>query len=625
MTAPAQIPARPDAARSTTTPFGATPGAEGTHFRVWAPHAHRVAVRLADGAEHALEPEGDGIFAAHAAGVAPGTDYLLALDGDRALPDPTSRWQPHGVHGASRVVDPGAFAWTHAAWRGLPAIADYVIYELHVGTFTPAGTFDAVIPQLPRLRALGVTAIEVMPVAAFPGTRNWGYDGVHLYAPQHSYGGPEGLRRLVDAAHGEGIAVVLDVVYNHLGPEGNYLDAFGPYFTERYQTPWGRAVNYDGPDGAHVRRHVIENARHWIAEYHVDALRLDAIHGIFDGSPRHVLAELTDVVRADGEAAGRRVHLIAESDLNDARVVRPTREGGLGFDAQWADDLHHAVHAALTGERRGYYEPFGGLAQASAALAGPFVRPARASMLPAAPDDAALATDVPRDRFVVCLQNHDQVGNRATGDRLATLAPFARQKLGAATVLLSGYVPLLFMGEEYGETRPFLYFVSHSDAALVEAVREGRRREFADFAWGGDVPDPQAVDSFTRSTLADEASRTPEQRAMQTLYRGLLALRVDEPALRPGAAQVQATHGDDWVRWTLTPHDGGRAVCVVANFGEAPHAVPLPAGAAWTGVLSTDAAAYGGSGPDLPTCDGRSVTVAPHAAAVLVRGPGGAG
>ena len=619
MTASLQIPARPDAAHATS--FGATPDADGTHFRVWAPHARRVAIRLADGAEHALESDGEGTFAAHVAGVATGADYQLVLDGDRALPDPTSRWQPHGVHGASRVVDPGAFVWRDTAWRGLPAIADYVIYELHVGTFTPDGTFDAVIPQLPRLRALGITAIEVMPVAAFPGSRNWGYDGVHLYAPQHSYGGPEGLRRLVDAAHAEGIAVVLDVVYNHLGPEGNYLDAFGPYFTERYQTPWGRAVNYDGPDAAHVRRHVVENARHWIAEYHVDALRLDAIHGIFDASPRHVLAELTDVVRAEGEAAGRRAHLIAESDLNDARVVRPTRDGGLGFDAQWADDLHHAVHAALTGERRGYYEAFGELAQLRAALADPFVRSARGSLLGDTHDRSAQTADVPRDRFVVCLQNHDQVGNRATGDRIATLVPFARQKLGAATVLLSGYVPLLFMGEEYGETHPFLYFVSHSDAALVEAVREGRRREFADFAWGGEVPDPQAVDSFTRSTLSDEAARTPEQRAMQALYRDLLALRVGEPALRPGAATVQATDGDRWVRWTLTPREGGRVVCVAANYGESTCAVPLPEAAAWTGVLSTDAAAYGGSGPDLPTFDGASVTLTPHAVAVLAQGP----
>jgi maltooligosyltrehalose trehalohydrolase len=618
MTASLQIPARPDAEHATS--FGAVPYADGTHFRVWAPHAQRLAVRLADGAEHALEPEGDGTFAAHVAGVTTGADYQLVLDGDRALPDPTSRWQPHGVHGASRVVDPGAFPWSDAGWRGLSAIADYVIYELHVGTFTPAGTFDAVIPQLPRLRALGITAIELLPVAAFPGSRNWGYDGVHLYAPQHSYGGPEGLRRLVDAAHAHGIAVVLDVVYNHLGPEGNYLDAFGPYFTERYQTPWGRAVNYDGPDAAPVRRHVVENARHWIAEYHVDALRLDAIHGIFDGSPRHVLAELTEVVRADGEAMGRRVHLIAESDLNDARVVRPTREGGLGFDAQWADDLHHAVHATLTGERRGYYEAFGELTQLRGALADPFVRPARASLLPDAHDGSARAADVPRDRFVVCLQNHDQVGNRATGDRIATLVPFARQKLGAATVLLSGYVPLLFMGEEYGETHPFLYFVSHSDAALVEAVREGRRREFADFAWGGEVPDPQAVDSFTRSTLADEATRTPEQRAMQTLYGDLLALRAGERALRPGAATVQATDGDGWVRWTLTPHEGGRVVCVVANFGDSTRAVPLPDGAAWTGVLSTDAAAYGGSGPDLPAPDGAAVTLARHAVAVLAQG-----
>jgi maltooligosyltrehalose trehalohydrolase len=601
-----------------TVPFGAIPDASGTHFHVWAPRARSVAVRLvAGGAEHPLAPAGDGLFAAHVAGVAAGADYQLVLDGDRALPDPTSRWQPHGVHGASRVVDPRAFAWTDAAWRGLPSMADYVVYELHVGTFTREGTFDAVIPRLAALRDLGVTALELLPIAAFPGERNWGYDGVHLYAPQHSYGGPEGLRRLVDAAHAHGLAIVLDVVYNHYGPEGNYLDAFGPYFTERYETPWGRAVNFDGDDGAQVRRHVVDNARHWIAEYHVDALRLDAIHGIFDRSPHHVLAELTDAVRAEGEAAGRRVHLIAESDLNDARVVRPTRDGGLGFDAQWADDLHHAVHVALTGEQRGYYATFGGLAPIRAALAEPFVRPAGTGVLPEAPTDVTRAAGVPRERFIVCLQNHDQVGNRATGDRIASLVSPAQQRLGAAIVLLSGYVPMLFMGEEYGETRPFQYFVSHSDEALVQAVRDGRRREFADFAWDGEVPDPQAESTFARSTLDGATPRTPEQRALHALYRDLLALRRREPALRPDGADVRVEGDATWVRWTLAPRDGGRTVCVVANVGDAACAVPLPESRRWTPLLSTEAAAYGGAGPDAPAIEGGAVTLAPYACAAL--------
>jgi maltooligosyltrehalose trehalohydrolase len=604
-----------------TAPFGATPDATGTRFQVWAPRARTVAVRLASGgAEHPLAAEGDGVFAAHVPGVGAGADYQLVLDGERALPDPTSRWQPHGVHGASRVVDPRAFAWTDDGWRGLPAMADYVIYELHVGTFTREGTFDAIVPRLAALRDLGVTAIELLPVAAFPGTRNWGYDGVHLYAPQHSYGGPEGLRRLVDAAHAHGLAMVLDVVYNHYGPEGNYLDAFGPYFTDRYETPWGRAVNFEGDEGAQVRRHVVENARHWIAEYHVDALRLDAIHGIFDRSPRHVLADLTDAVHAEAAAAGRRVHLIAESDLNDARVVRPTREGGLGFDGQWADDLHHAVHVALTGEQRGYYATFGGVAPIRTALADPFVREARAGVLPDAPTSAATrATGLPRERFVVCLQNHDQVGNRATGDRIASLVSPAQQRLGAAVVLLSGYVPLLFMGEEYGETRPFQYFVSHSDEALVQAVRDGRRREFAEFAWGGEVPDPQAEETFARSTLDGATPRTPEQRAVHALYRDLLALRREEPALRPGAANVRVDGAGAWVRWTLAPHDGGRTVCVVANVGDAPCAVPLASDDAWMPLLSTEAAAYGGAGPDAPAVRDGSATLAPFACAVFAR------
>ncbi|AHG89487.1 malto-oligosyltrehalose trehalohydrolase [Gemmatirosa kalamazoonensis] len=588
---------------------------------MWAPHARDVALRLYDTRGDALrdvplEPLDRGEFAIDVPGVRAGADYALVLDGGDALPDPASRWQPRGVHGPSRVVDPAAFRWTDAAWQGLARPADYVIYELHVGTFTDAGTFDAAIAHLAELRALGVTAIEIMPVAEFPGDRNWGYDGVHLYAPSRAYGGPDALRRLVDAAHAHGIAVVLDVVYNHVGPEGNYLERFGPYFTDRYQTPWGRAVNYDGPGADGVRRHVIENACYWVEEFHVDALRLDAIHGIYDFGARHVLAELTDGVHALAESLGRRVHLIAESDLSDPRVVRPTSEHGLGFDAQWADDLHHAVHVALTGESAGYYADFArygsshadnaetvettidecrgrAVAALIAALRAPFVydgryAPSRDRVF------GASAEGIPRERFVVCSQNHDQIGNRAHGDRLATLVGLAQQKLAAAIVLLSGYVPMLFMGEEYGETRPFQYFVSHSDADLVHAVREGRRREFAEFAWSGEVPDPVDEATFRRSTLDRSVRRRAPHAQLQALYRDLLAIRAREPALRPDGARVRVDGDADrgWVRVTF-----GDACCAVFNLGAEPRVVPLPEiRGAWRGILSTDDVAYGGAG-----------------------------
>jgi maltooligosyltrehalose trehalohydrolase len=521
-------------------------------------------------------PRGD--FTVDVPGVGAGVDYLYVIDGDHALPDPVSRWQPHGVHGPSRTVAADAFAWSDAAWSGLATMADHVIYELHVGTFTEAGTFDAIVPRLGALRALGITAIELMPVAEFPGDRNWGYDGVALYAPHGRYGGPEGLKRLVDAAHGHGLAVVLDVVYNHVGPEGNYLDRFGPYFTERYRTPWGRAVNYDGPGSDGVRRHVIDNARHWITEYHIDALRVDAVHGIYDLGARHVLAELTDVVRAQGAALGRTVHLIAESDQNDPRVVCPTDDGGLGFDAQWADDLHHALHVALTGETDGYYADFAGDVLHDAlptALATPFVYGGRYS--PARDRvHGASAESVPRDRFVVCAQNHDQVGNRAAGDRLSTLVDEARRRFAAAVVLLSGYVPLLFMGEEYGETRPFPYFVSHSDPALVDAVRAGRRREFADFPWEA-VPDPQDAATFRSAILDWERRERADGATMLAWYDELLTLRRGEPALRPGAADVRVRHEPHASSWTMTftPHaPSARAVCVL--FNGAPTAVTMP-------------------------------------------------
>jgi maltooligosyltrehalose trehalohydrolase len=509
-----------------------------------------------------------------------------------------SRWQPDGVHGPSRVVDPGAFEWTDGEWRGIP-MADYIIYELHVGTFTPAGTFDGVIDDLPRLRELGVTAIEIMPIGEFPGGRNWGYDGAHLYAVQSTYGGPDGLKRLVDAAHAAGMAVVLDVVYNHLGPEGNYLDAFGPYFTDRYRTPWGRAVNYDGAGSDEVRRLVIDNALYWVTEYHVDGLRLDAVHGIFDFGALHVLQELAEAVHRQAEQLGRTVVVIGESDLNDPKLIRLPEEGGYGLDAQWSDDFHHAVHVALTGERSGYYADFGGVEMIAESLREPFVYALRY-----APSrqrrHGAPSTGIPRERFVVAIQNHDQVGNRAAGDRLSTLVSPEQLKVAVALLLLSPYVPLLFMGEEYGETNPFQYFVSHGDAQLVDAVRRGRREEFAAFGWSDAVPDPQAESTFESSKLDRRKLEDPQHAGMCELYRDLIAMRkvlgprskVLGPRSDGAGNEPQVAFRDGVITLERLAGDGGRMVAVF-NCSDREQRVTLPDGS-WKLVLSTDHPKYGG-------------------------------
>ena len=508
-------------------------------FAVWAPRAERVSARILSGrgtGVHRLEPNDDGVFSGIVAGVAAGDDYLFRLEGSWGAcerPDPVSRFQPDGVHGPSRVVDPFAFAWTDSGWTGRE-MADHVLYELHVGTFSDAGTFDGVIAHLDDLVALGITAIELMPIGEFPGRRNWGYDGVALYAAASAYGGPAGLRRLVDAAHRAGLGVVLDVHYNHLGPEGNYLADFGPYFTERHRTPWGPAMNFDDADSDEVQRWVVDNALHWIVEFHLDGLRLDAVHAIVDLGARHVLAELADTVHGVARHLGRRVHLIAESDLNDPRIVRPPERGGYDIDAQWSDDFHHAVHAVLTGERFGYYADFGGVACVAKTLTDRFVNDGCRSGFRRRRHGAP-ARDVPADRFVVFVQNHDQIGNRAGGERLAALVSPDALRLAAAVLLLSPYVPMLFMGEEYGETRPFLYFVSHGDPALLDAVRTGRREEFAAFGWADDVPDPAAEETFLRSRL-DRASGST---ALRALYRDLLRVRREEPALRPGSADCR--------------------------------------------------------------------------------------
>jgi maltooligosyltrehalose trehalohydrolase len=506
-----------------------------TCFSVWAPRARTVTVRLGE-TLHALDAGPDGVHAGIVPRAPLGTDYAYRLDGGPDRPDPVSRYQPHGVHGASRIVAPNAFEWTDDDWTGL-AMRDLVLYELHVGTFTPAGTFDGVITRLPELAELGITAVELMPVAAFPGTRNWGYDGVHPYAPHVAYGGPDGLRRLVSAAHRAGIGVILDVVYNHLGPEGNYLAEFGPYFTDRYHTPWGAAMNFDGPDSDEVRRYVIDNALYWITEYRLDGLRLDAVHAIYDFSAWHILEEVAAAVHRQADALGRSVLVIAESDLNDPRLVRGVQAGGYGLDGQWNDDFHHAVHARLTGEQSGYYVDFGRTADIAASLTNRFVLDGRRSAFRRRRHGAP-AMDVPADRFVVAIQNHDQVGNRAKGERLGALVDPRRRRLAAALLLCAPYVPLLFMGEEYDEPHPFQYFVSHGDPDLVDAVRAGRRREFSDFAWRDEVPDPQAEATFENSKLQWALRTRPPHAQLLALYRDLLAVRKREMVLEPAGAEV---------------------------------------------------------------------------------------
>jgi maltooligosyltrehalose trehalohydrolase len=487
--------------KAVTGVLGATLEGDVCDFRVWAPAAQRVALRLttAMGTQDLPMPHAeDGQFAIEAFAV-PGDRYAYLVDGNKAVPDPVSRLLPEGVHGPTAIVDPGQFRWSDQDWRGLP-LDELIIYELHIGTFTPTGTFDAAIEKLAYLRRLGVTAVEIMPVSAFPGTRNWGYDGVSIYSVQASYGGPEGLRRLVDAAHQLGLAVILDVVYNHLGNEGNYLRVFGPYFTNKHKTPWGDAVNYDQPGSEAVRRYVVENALYWIREYHIDGLRLDAVQTIRDDSPRHILAQISEAVSGLADELGRRVLVIAETDENDARIVEPRGSGGYGLDAVWSDDFHHAIHALLTGERKGYYQDFGGPQQVARALNEGFVFQGEPFQFWHGRPRGTSSSRMRAPQHVICLQNHDQVGNRAQGERLAVLVPRGARMLAAALLLLAPQTPLIFMGQEYDEPNPFQFFTDYSDPVLQKAVSQGRREEFRDFDFQN-VPDPQDPATFQRSRL----------------------------------------------------------------------------------------------------------------------------
>lgn len=576
-------------------------GSGRTAFAVWAPRATSVTVTFpSPPRRERLETCGGGVFEGTFDATA-GEDYCFRLDDGPALPDPVSRFQPLGVLGPSRIVDPKRFAWTDAGWRGL-SMRDLVLYELHVGTFTPEGTLEAAARRFRDLADLGVTAVEPMPLGAFPGSRNWGYDGVFPYAVQESYGGPEAFRRFVDAAHGAGLAVVLDVVYNHLGPEGNVLAAYGPYFTDRYRTPWGAAINFDGPDSDEVRRYFVDNARYWIDEFHVDGLRLDAVHAILDVSPRHILEEIADAVHQEGERQGRSTLAIAESDANDPRLARPVERGGYGLDGIWSDDLHHAIHALLTGERSGYYVDFGGTRPVAKVLSDGFALDGVFSIYRRRRHGAP-AHDLPREAFVTCLQNHDQVGNRALGERLAALVAADVLRIGAVLNLLAPFVPLIFMGEEHAETCPFLYFTSHQDPALVEAVREGRREELRAFHTPGEVPDPQAPETFERSRV-DWSKRELEPNACHRhLYRDLLALRQTEPALAPGGDVEVSEDGESIV---IRRRRDGSAVIVVVNLSETTRPSPVPDAAV---LLSTAWREYGGPGDDAGDVPPRSAVV----------------
>jgi maltooligosyltrehalose trehalohydrolase len=569
-------------------------------FTVWAPQLEQVAVHIVAPKEELipLERQPQGYWQATIA-AEPGTLYFYQLNGETDRPDPASHSQPQGVHGPSAVVD-HSFAWTDAGWQNLP-LSQIVLYELHVGTFTPEGTFEAIIPRLPDLKALGVNAIELMPIAQFPGSRNWGYDGVYPYGVQTSYGGAEGLKRLVDACHQQEIAVFLDVVYNHLGPEGNYIWSFAPYFTDKYKTPWGQALNLDDAHSYGVRNYFVENALYWFRQYHLDGLRLDATDKLFDFGAKHFLRELAEATHQLCQQQDRKFHLVAESDLNDPRWVRPWSKGGFGLDGQWSDDFHHALQGLLTGETFGYYSDFGKPEHLAKAYTQSYVYTGDFSKHRERyhGDDPS---DCPASQFVVCSQNHDQVGNRLKGDRLCHLVSFESQKLAAASVLLSAAVPLLFMGEEYGETAPFLYFVSHSDPDLIEAVRKGRKEEFAAFHAEGEADDPESEEIFERSKLNWDLRHQGQHQTLWRFYQTLLKFRRELPAI----AHLERNTMEASVlpegkllklrRW----HDNHQVLCLLNFDSEAIEVkLTLPPGT-WKKLLDSADSAWDGPGSTLP-------------------------
>jgi maltooligosyltrehalose trehalohydrolase len=573
---------------------------KGCAFTVWAPLLDKVAVHLVKtpavktplktplktprteatntSAHQLFEMSRDerGYWRVSVPGVSAGTRYLYQLEGgqlegEQSWPDPASSFQPEGVHGPSEVIDHSEFAWQDAHWQGVE-LAEYIIYELHIGTFTPEGTFAAAIARLSDLVELGITAIEIMPVAQFPGDHNWGYDGVFPFAVQNSYGGPTGFKQLIDACHQQGLAVILDVVYNHFGPEGNYTGKYGPYTTEHYRTPWGNAINFDDAYSDGVRHYFIQNALSWLRDYHIDALRLDAVHAIYDFGAKHFLQALAEAVAELAKERSYSAYLIAESDLNDPRLIRSVEKGGYQLDAQWSDDFHHALHCQLTGDDMGYYSDFTELEALASAIQNRFVYAGQYSFFRHRKHGSP-ALDLSSEKFVICNQNHDQIGNRMMGDRLASLISFEGQKLAAGATLLLPYLPLLFMGEEYGEKAPFLYFIDHGDKDLIEAVRAGRKEEFSHFHTDQTPPDPASLDTFKQCIL-----RWPSApNVLNKFYKRLIELRKACQIMTPAqSSEISAQPIGDVLYYRRTLQKGD-LLCVM-NFGEHTQQVELPLG-----------------------------------------------
>lgn len=589
-------------------------------FTVWAPSHKKVSVQIVAPENRLLPMEKDekGYFKVTGEGVEPGTLYLYKIADETLRPDPASHYQPKGVHEPSEVIDHSQMKWTDENWSGIP-LEEMIIYELHIGTFTSEGTFEAIIGRLKELKEFGVNAIELMPIAQFPGDRNWGYDGTYPYAVQNSYGSPEQLKKLVDAAHQEGLSVILDVVYNHFGPEGNYTSQYGPYFTEAYKTPWGMAINFDDTYSEGVRNYFIENALYWLQDYHIDALRLDAVHAIYDLGAKHFLEELAEKVALLSDSVGRKLFLIAESDLNDVRVIREKEQGGYGMDAQWSDDFHHVLHTLLTGEMKGYYQDFGKCEQLAKAYKEGFVYSWKYSEHRKRyhGNDASAR---PGSQFVVCTQNHDQVGNRMLGERLTQLASFESLKLAAGALLLSPNVPMLFMGEEYGEEAPFLYFISHTDQDLVESVRQGRKREFADFHLAEEFVDPFSIETFNQSQLKWEKRNEGKHKVLLELHQYLIELRRTVEALKHLDRQnlaASAIEEDKLVllhRWS----NESQVFCIM-NFNDkdVTFKATVPKGN-WQKALDSSEQKWLGSGSSMPEklMLGDEVTICPRSFAL---------
>ncbi len=552
-------------------------GAGICEFTIWAPKAGSIKISLATEEKTiALEQGEKGYWSATVPNINPGDLYYVIMNDNQQMPDPASHSQPEGVHGQSEVIDHHSFPWSDTQWKGIP-LGDYIIYELHVGTFSEEGTFDGVISKIPHLKELGITAVELMPVAQFPGTRNWGYDGVFPYAVQNSYGGPEGLKRLVDALHKEGIAVILDVVYNHLGPEGNCLDCYGFYHTSKYGTPWGAAINFDDNHSDEVKNYVIQNVLMWLRDYHIDALRLDAIHACKDYSARHFLCDMSDQVAELRQATGRMHFLIGECDLNDPKYITPVNQGGYGLDAQWSDEFHHSMHVFVTGEKNGFLQDFGLLDHIRLAFSDSYVYANRYSA-ERERTVGALPVHNPYSQFVVFSQNHDQVGNRAMGDRLHTHISFETAKLLAGTVLVSPYIPLLFMGEEYASESPFQYFISHTDKELIEAVRKGRNGDNKDW------PDPQAESTFLASKIDWQNKTKPEKTVLFNYYKKLIALRKTNPAFKihdRNSMEVISDNDNNLISVLRTDSENRALLLAIMNYAETDQEYVIQQGEKW--------------------------------------------